>query len=213
MLGLLWSRHDGFEFAAEAGDDILAVMEAYFPIDDKGVVAYFRAIAGAVSLPIVLYTNPNFQRSDLSIAAIVELSKTPNIRYLKDASNNTGRLLSILNATEGRIKVFAASAHIPAAVMLIGGVGWMAGPACAVPKASVELYDLCRAARWPEAMALQRKLWALNQAFAKHNLAACIKGALELQGYSVGDPIPPQAPLSAAGCEEVRAALAAVGAL
>ena len=194
-------------------DGILAIMEAYFPVDDAGVIAYFRAIAEAVSLPVVLYTNPNFQRSDLSIAAIVELSKTPNIRYIKDASNNTGRLLSILNATDGRMQVFAASAHIPAAVMLIGGVGWMAGPACAVPEASVELYNLCRAERWPEAMALQRQLWALNQAFAKHNLAACIKGALTMQGYAVGDPIPPQAPLSASGQQDVRKALLAVGAL
>ena len=44
-----------------------------------------------------------------------------------------------------RMKVFSASAHIPAAVMLIGGVGWMAGPACIVPRQSVRLYDLCRA--------------------------------------------------------------------
>ena len=33
--------------------------------------------------------------------------------------------------------------------------------------------------------------------FARYNLAACIKAGLELQGYPVGDPIPPQAPLSA----------------
>ncbi len=194
-------------------DGILAMMEAYFPIDDDGVVSYFQAIAEATSLPVVLYTNPNFQRSDLTIPAIIRLSKVPNIRYIKDASNNTGRLLSILNATNGRMKVFAASAHIPAAVMLIGGVGWMAGPACAVPAASVDLYNLCRAEKWSDAMALQRRLWSLNQAFAKHNLAACIKGALTLQGYAVGDPLPPQAPLSAAGVTEVRAALEAVGAL
>ena len=194
-------------------DGILAILEAYFPLDDAGVVAYFRAIADTVSLPVVLYTNPNFQRSDLSIPAIVELAKVPNIVAIKDASNNTGRLLSILNATGGTLDVFAASAHIPASVMLIGGVGWMAGPACAVPEASVQLYNLCRAGDWPAAMALQRKLWALNQAFAKYNLAACIKGALEMQGYAVGAPIPPQAPLSDAGRAEVRAALQAVGAL
>jgi dihydrodipicolinate synthase/N-acetylneuraminate lyase len=194
-------------------DGILAILEAYFPLDDAGVIAYFKAIADAVSLPVVLYTNPNFQRSDLSIPAIVSLSKIPNIRAIKDASNNTGRLLSILNATEGRMQVFAASAHIPAAVMLIGGVGWMAGPACAVPEASVRLYDLCKASQWADAMALQRKLWGLNQAFAKYNLAACIKGALEMQGYPVGAPIPPQAPLSEAGRADVRRALEAVGAL
>jgi dihydrodipicolinate synthase/N-acetylneuraminate lyase len=194
-------------------DGILAILEAYFPLDDAGVIAYFKGIAEAVALPVVLYTNPNFQRSDLTIPAIVALSKIPNICAIKDASNNTGRLLSILNATEGRMQVFAASAHIPAAVMLIGGVGWMAGPACAVPEASVRLYDLCRAGQWADAMALQRKLWALNQAFAKYNLAACIKGALEMQGYAVGAPIAPQAPLSEAGRADVRLALEAVGAL
>lgn len=198
--------------SAAGVDGILAIMEAYFPIDDAGVVAYFEAIAAAVDLPVVLYTNPNFQRSDLSIPAIVRLSRIDNIVAIKDASNNTGRLLSILNATDGRIDVFAASAHIPAAVMMIGGKGWMAGPACVVPRASVELYDLCIAKRWDDAMALQRKLWALNQAFAKHNLAACIKGALEMQGYAVGAPLPPQAPLSEAGKVEVRAALDLVGA-
>jgi 4-hydroxy-tetrahydrodipicolinate synthase len=62
-------------------------------------------------------------------------------------------------------------------------------------------------------MARQRPLWNLNQAFAKYNLAACIKGGLQLQGYAVGAPLPPQAPLSPEGIEEVGRALAAIGAL
>ena len=192
---------------------ILAILEAYFPIADDGVHDYFKAIADAVSLPVVLYTNPNFQRSDLSLPVIEQLSRVPNIRYLKDASSNTGRLLSIINRVQGRMKVFAASAHIPACVMLIGGVGWMAGPACVVPRQSVELYELCRAGNWAAAMERQRLLWALNQAFARYNLAACIKGGLELQGYAVGAPLAPQAPLSREGLEEVRRALQALGAL
>jgi 4-hydroxy-tetrahydrodipicolinate synthase len=109
--------------------------------------------------------------------------------------------------------VFAASAHIPACVMLIGGKGWMAGPACIVPKQSVELYERCRRGDWDGAMKLQRRLWAINQAFAKYSLAACIKGGLELQGYPVGLPLPPQPPLSAAGIEDVRRALTELGAL
>lgn len=194
-------------------DGILAILEAYFPLSDDGVVAYFEAIAGAVALPVVLYTNPSFQRSDLSLAAIDRLSRVENIVAIKDASTNTGRLLSILNRVGDRMQVFAASAHIPTAVMLIGGVGWMAGPACLVARQSVALYELSRTGAWPAAMALQRTLWDLNQAFAKYNLAACIKGGLALQGYAVGDPLPPQTPLSPEGREEVRRALEAVGAL
>jgi 4-hydroxy-tetrahydrodipicolinate synthase len=92
--------------------------------------------------------------------------------------------------------VFAASSHIPAAVMLIGGVGWMAGPACIVPRESVRLYELCKAKRWDDAMTLQGKLWQVNEAFARFNLAACIKAGLKIQGYAVGDPVPPQAALT-----------------
>jgi 4-hydroxy-tetrahydrodipicolinate synthase len=194
-------------------DGILAILEAYFPVADEGVYAYFKAIAEAVSLPVVLYTNPNFQRSDLSLPVIERLSHVRNIGYLKDASFNTGRLLSIINCVEGRMQVFAASSHVPACVMLLGGVGWMAGPACVAPRQSVELYELCRGGDWTKAMEHQRPLWALNQAFAKYNLAACIKGGLELQGYAVGAPLPPQAPLSAEGVEDVRRALASIGAL
>jgi 4-hydroxy-tetrahydrodipicolinate synthase len=194
-------------------DGILAILEAYFPIPDDGVYEYFRAIAESVSLPVVLYTNPNFQRSDLSLPVIEKLSRVPNIGYIKDASSNTGRLLSILERVDGRMQVFAASAHIPACVMLIGGVGWMAGPACVAPRQSVELYELCRRGDWQAAMQRQRPLWRLNQAFAKHNLAACIKGGLALQGYDVGAPLPPQSPLSPQGVEEVRDALGAIGAL
>src|SRR5215813_11626175 len=122
-------------------DGILAILEAYFPLKDAQVESYFRAIADAVDIPVVLYTNPQFQRSDLTLDVIARLTTHPRIRYIKDASTNTGRLLSIINRCGGEIRVFSASAHIPAAVMLIGGVGWMAGPACIVPRESVTLYE------------------------------------------------------------------------
>lgn len=176
---------------------ILAILEAYFPLKDAQVESYFRAIADAVDIPVVIYTNPQFQRSDLTLDVVARLAQHPRIRYIKDASTNTGRLLSIMNRCGDDIQVFSASAHIPAAVMLIGGVGWMAGPACVAPRQSVRLYELCKAGNWPEALVLQRRLWRLNEVFARFNLAACIKAGLTIQGYDVGDPIEPQTALTA----------------
>jgi 4-hydroxy-tetrahydrodipicolinate synthase len=192
-------------------DGILAILEAYFPLKDVQVESYFHAIADAVDIPVVLYTNPQFQRSDLSLDTIARLAEHPRIRYIKDASTNTGRLLSIMNRCGDKLAVFSASAHIPTAVMLIGGVGWMAGPACIVPRESVQLYDLCKAERWGEAIALQRMLWRVNEAFARFNLAACIKAGLKIQGYPVGDPLPPQAALTEEEKRIVEATLAAIG--
>jgi len=192
-------------------DGILAILEAYFPLSDTQVESYFRAIADAVDIPVVIYTNPQFQRSDLTLDVIARLAAHPRIRYIKDASTNTGRLLSIMNRCGDAIRVFSASAHIPAAVMLIGGVGWMAGPACVIPRQSVELYNLCKAARWDEALALQRRLWRINEAFARYNLAACIKAGLAIQGYDVGDPVAPQAALTADERQAVEAVLREIG--
>ena len=144
-----------------------------------------------------------------ALDVIARLAEHPRIQAIKDASTNTGRLLSIMNRAPN-INVFSASAHIPAAVMLIGGVGWMAGPACIVPRQSVRLYDLCRAQKWDEALALQREMWRVSEAFARFNLAACIKAGLQIQGYDVGDPIPPQTPLSADDRKAVEKILASL---
>ncbi|MFJ5361323.1 dihydrodipicolinate synthase family protein [Pectobacterium sp. CHL-2024] len=195
-------------------DGILAVLEAYFPLKDEGVEQYFRAIAEAAQgKPVVLYTNPQFQRSDLSLPVIERLSHVNNIRYIKDASTNTGRLLSIIERTRGRMDVFSASAHIPACVMLIGGVGWMAGPACIVPKQSIALYEAARAGDWNKAMELQRPLWRINEIFARYSIAGCIKAALQLQGFAVGDPLPPQQSLDEKARKEIADVLASVDSL
>ncbi len=203
------------EYMVEAGaDGILAILEAYFPVSDEGVEAYFTAIAKAAKgRPVVLYTNPQFQRSDLSLPVIERLSRIENIRYIKDASTNTGRLLSIIERTRGRMEVFAASAHIPVCVMMIGGVGWMAGPACIVPKQSIALYEAAKAGDWTRAMDLQRPMWKVNEIFAKYSIAACIKTALDLQGFAVGSPMHPQIPLNEVARAEIAGVLRDVGAL
>ena len=188
-------------------DGILAVMDTYFPVPPEGVVAYFRAVAEAVSCPIVLYTNPSFSGTNLSFEVIESLLSTPNIRYLKDASANTGNLLTLMNRVGDRLKIFSASAHIPLAVMMLGGVGWMSGPACVIPGQSVKLYELTRGRKWDEAIALQKRLWSINWIFQKYALAPCIKACLEIQGFPVGPPILPLQPLKGAALQEIEEVL------
>ncbi|MCX5907277.1 MAG: dihydrodipicolinate synthase family protein [Deltaproteobacteria bacterium] len=192
---------------------ILAIMDTYFPVSREGVVSYFRSIAEAVSCPVVLYTNPGFSGTNLTLEAIEALAKVPNIQYLKDASANTGNLLTIMNQVGDKIKIFSASAHIPLAVMMLGGVGWMSGPACVNPRQSVTLYELARKRLWDEAILLQKRLWNINRIFQKFALAACIKACLELQGFPVGPPIPPQQPLSGPAIQEVKEILQKLDAL
>jgi 4-hydroxy-tetrahydrodipicolinate synthase len=205
--------HQAREMERLGVDGILAIMESYFPVAQEGTISYFRAIAEAVSCPVVLYANPSFSSVNVSLEVLEALTSIPNIQYLKEASANTGHLLTLMNHLGGKIKFFSASAHIPLFVMMLGGVGWMAGPACVIPRQSVELYELAKQRRWEEALILQKRLWNINRIFQKYALASCIKACLELQGFAVGAPVPPLQPLSGPPLNEVKEVLKNLDAL
>lgn len=189
-------------------DGLILILQQMFPVPPQGIERHFRTVAEAFpQLSITLYTNPGLLGGDIPVDVLDALSHVPNIEYVKDASSNTGRILSVLNRMGGRVRVFSASAHVPLLVLRLGGVGWMAGPACVMPRQCVHLYELVRAQRWDEALAEQRRQWAINEVFAKYALAACIKSALRLQGFEVGQPIAPQQPLPPEATDEIRRAL------
>lgn len=180
-------------------DGILVVLPSYFPVNDRQVVAHFRSVARAVSCPVALYTNPKFAMWDFTVDTLRQLAEEANIRYIKEASGNIGKLMSIVTALGDRFKIFSATAHVPVFVFMLGGVGWMAGPACLIPEQSIALYELSCRKRWEEALELQKKLWPLNVAFQRYSLAACVKAGLEMQGFPVGPPLPPQQQLDEEG--------------
>ncbi len=193
-------------------DAIVLMLQSFFPVPPAGVIDYFTTVAERSELPICLYANPGLT-VDLPPAMVAELSHLPTVQYYKEASGNTGRILTVMNLVEDRMRMFSASAHIPLVVFQLGGVGWMAGPACLMPRTCVRLWELCQAGRWDEALALQRPMWRVNEVFQRYSLAACIKTGLQLQGFEVGDAIPPQKPLGAEAVAEIKGALESVARL
>jgi 4-hydroxy-tetrahydrodipicolinate synthase len=183
-------------------DGILAIMPTYFLPSENAIIEYFTSIANAVSCPVVLYNNPKISRADLNPKLVMQLAEINNIEYFKDASGNMGRVINIVNSN--KIKLFSSSANIPATVFMLGGVGWMAGPACLIPKLCIKLFDICIQKKYSEAMELQKKIWKLNEAFQNDTPAACIKAGLILQGFEVGSPIHPQNSLSFADMEKLE---------
>ncbi len=198
----------GLAYLEAGADGVVLVLHPYFALDSDEVLSFYAEVADALGCPIVIYLNPPLLGFDLSVETLDRVSHIPNIRYLKDASANTGRLLSLMNRVEGRLEVFSASAHVPLLVFLMGGAGWMAGPACAAPAECVELWRRFQVGDLDGAWALQRRLWPLNELFQRYSMAACIKAALRLRGFEAGDPIPPQAPLGSPQVAELSRVLA-----
>jgi 4-hydroxy-tetrahydrodipicolinate synthase len=91
-------------------DGLIVMLQTQFPVSRAGIERYFRTIAEAVPVPVVLYTNPGLGGADVTPEIVEALSHVPNIRYVKDASGRTGRILAILNRVGDRVKVFSALA-------------------------------------------------------------------------------------------------------
>src|SRR5579871_1180946 len=206
-----YATHDAIEQGrrmVELGaQGIVLILQRYFALTPTAVFEFFSSVARELPCPLVLYSNPKLLGAGLTPDLIVALSELPTIRYFKEASGETGKILTVLNHAGHRLRVFSASAHVPLLVFRLGGVGWMAGPACLLPERCVALYDLARQGRWDEAERLQRRLWRLNEVFQRYALAACVKAGLELQGFEVGDPIAPVPALGRDARDEIRAAL------
>ena len=179
-------------FVSLGVDAIVLMMQSYFPLTDDMIVHFIRSVSAKVpNTQIVLYSNPKYMHFQFSLGVFEGIKDCQNVNYYKDASGNTGFLMSLINKFGSRFKLFSASAHVPLFVFALGGVGWMAGPACVIAKQSVELYNLFNSGRMEEAMALQKKLWDVNRLFAKYDLTSSIKALLRYKGYAVGVPIAP----------------------
>lgn len=172
----------------------------------KAVTEYFAAIASATDLPLVIYSNPRLG-AEVSLGSICDLIEHPNVLYMKDASGVTGKLLTLQCEVGDRIRFFAASAHIPTAVFDIGGVGWMAGPACVIPEAAVALWQAHLNGDRRRRDTIQRAIWPLNALFTRYGLAPLVKLALSCRGFDCGIPVRPQQPLGLHERQEVETVL------
>jgi 4-hydroxy-tetrahydrodipicolinate synthase len=89
----------------------------------------------------------------------------------------------------------------------------MAGPACIIPMQSVELYSHCRRGEWDPPWNFSVGSGASTRFSRNTMLRRVSKASLELQGYPLGQLLPPQAALPLEAAEEVRLALSELGAL
>jgi 1-pyrroline-4-hydroxy-2-carboxylate deaminase len=95
---------------------------------------------------------------------------------------------------------------------LAGATGCIAGFANALPKETVEIYDLARAGKLEEAWTLYRRMLPLLRYDSMPRLVQAIKYAMELAGVSAGQTRPPRLPLEEEERCEVQEAFAHFGA-
>lgn len=197
--------------AQDLGADGLMIIPPYYmtPTDDE-IFGYYKAICGAMDLPIMLYNNPFTSNVDMSAALVARLvAAFPQIRYIKEASQDTARVHDIIVATKGVMNVWAGQRVLESYKM--GAVGYVNPYGNYIPRASVKFVEWAGQGRWDDVWAVQsiiRKFDAIITAGHPLYGHQCYSKALAAAaGYPVGDVRPPITTFAALG-EEGRARVA-----
>jgi 4-hydroxy-tetrahydrodipicolinate synthase len=126
--------------------------------DPRETAQWFKAIAAASDLPIMIYNNPGAYKVDVTPPVLRELAEVPAIRCIKEESGDIRRVTDIFNELGDRFSVFCGVDDLILESMALGATGWVSGMANAWPAECVSLFDACAAGRFAEALPLYRKM-------------------------------------------------------
>jgi 4-hydroxy-tetrahydrodipicolinate synthase len=165
-------------------DAVLAVVPYYNKPPERGVIAHFRAIAAATSLPVIVYNIPGRCVINLAPEALAELAKIDNIVAVKQANPDlaeTERLMELCD-----LAVYAGNDDMLCDVMVRGGAGGICVASHLVGPRMAEIARLCRQGDADAARAEDAALHALYRALFVTANPIPVKAALNQLGHEVG---------------------------
>jgi 4-hydroxy-tetrahydrodipicolinate synthase len=174
------------QFARDAekiGIDGLMLLPAMvYKSNRRETLHHYRNVAGATGLPIMVYNNPVSYGIDISVEMFGELAALPNIVAIKESSEDTRRLTDLRRTYGERFTLFCGVDDIVLECLMLGATGWVSGLTNAFPIESVALFELARAGRYAEALAIYRWFMPLLHLDTIPTLVQCIKLAEQLMG-------------------------------
>ena len=183
--------------AEKIGADGLMVLPAmvYVPKPAE-LVAHFRAVAEATSLPIMLYNNPPAYRVSIGADVLEALSDVKNIVAVKESAPDPRRFTDLINAFGERFEVFAGLDDVALEGLMLGAKGWVSGLTSAFPEESVALVAAADRGDWEEARRIYRWFMPLLHLDAEHDLVQSIKLAEQIMGRGSERVRMPRLPLT-----------------
>ncbi len=162
---------------------------------DRETVEYFKAVANNTSLPIMIYNNPVDYKIEVTLDMFEELLKCKNIEAVKESTRDISNVTRIINRFGDRLKIMTGVDTVALESLLIGADGWIAGLVCAFPAETVAIYELQKAGRIKEALAIYRWFLPLLELDINPKLVQNIKLAEVYTGIGTENVRAPRLPL------------------
>lgn len=124
--------------------------------DHRETVTYFRTIANATPLPIMIYNNPVDYKTEVTPDMFEDLAACSNIEAVKESTRDVTNVTRMRNRFGSRYRILCGVDTLAMEELVLGADGWVAGLVCAFPRETVAIYQLIQAGKIKEAAAIYR---------------------------------------------------------
>ncbi|MEO8823151.1 MAG: dihydrodipicolinate synthase family protein [Ginsengibacter sp.] len=166
---------------------LMALPPMRYKSDHRETVQWFKTIANATDLPIIVYNNPNDYKTLITLEMFDELKDCKNIEAVKESTRDVTNVTRMRNRFGNRYKILCGVDTLAMEELCLGADGWVAGLVCAFPKETVAIYRLVKAGRIAEATKIYRWFMPLLELDIHPKLVQYIKLAEKKEGIGSED--------------------------
>jgi dihydrodipicolinate synthase (EC 4.2.1.52) len=170
------------EAEVAGADGIMLVAPYYNKPSQRGMYEHFAAIAQSTTLPIMLYNIPGRSIVNIQPQTVLQLSKIPNIRIVKEASGNLDQMTEILAGAPDGFTVYSGDDGLTLPLLSIGGAGVVSVAAHVVGNDMQKMVKAFKEGRHEEAASIHQALLPLIRALFATPNPSTVKYALTKLG-------------------------------
>ncbi|MFT3947971.1 MAG: dihydrodipicolinate synthase family protein [Agriterribacter sp.] len=137
-------------------DGLMLLPPMRYKSDHRETVTYFTTVANSTDLPLMLYNNPHDYKIEITLDMFDELVPVKNIEAVKESTRDVTNVTRMLNRFGDRYKILCGVDTITFEELAAGADGLVAGLVCAFPAETVAIFNLVKAERYAEALAIYR---------------------------------------------------------
>lgn len=193
-----------------AGADAVLVKTPYTyrnHVPMSGLIAHYTAVADASPVPVLLYNFAASTGVNLTPETVGTLARHPNIVGMKETSTDGAQFADLAAAVPDEFTILCGAAPGVFAALCAGARGAITAISAVMPGPCLEMLDHVRAGRYDAALAIQHRITPLARAVTTGFGIPGLKAALEMAGFTCGDPRPPLLPLADEAKERIRTLL------
>lgn len=176
-------------------DGLMLLPPMRYKADDRETVEFFKAVASSTALPVMIYNNPVDYKIDVTLDMFAELSALPNINAIKESTRDVTNITRLRNRFGSRFAILCGVDPLTVEELALGADGLVAGLVDAFPKETVVMYNLVKAGKMEEAIAIYRWFMPLLELDIHPKLVQYIKLAAAETGIGTEHVRAPRLPL------------------